>query len=226
MIILDKVSKIYPHSTHPVQALKDISLTIKAGSFTLLMGPSGCGKSTLLNLLGGLDMPSSGEILFDEKSTKYFNDRDWTALRRSEIGMIFQFFNLLPMLTAQENVALPLLLRGDPADQIQKKAVAVLEMVGLGHRLDHLPGALSGGEMQRVAIARADAISPKLLLADEPTGNLDSKTGQDILGLLASRTKASGLTLLMATHSQQAIEHADQVITMKDSEIEEIQEIS
>ncbi|MFQ5598612.1 MAG: ABC transporter ATP-binding protein, partial [Nitrospiria bacterium] len=207
MIELKKVSKTYPHPTHPVAALRDISLTIRKGSFSLLMGPSGCGKSTLLNLIGGLDQPTSGEIFFDGKSTVDFKDTDWTSLRRSKIGMIFQFFNLLPMLTAEENVALPLLLRGDPTHRTRDKAKMSLQNVGLGHRLDHLPSALSGGEMQRVAIARADAISPQLLLADEPTGNLDSSTGKEILALLASRSKKSGLTLLMATHSEQALSY-------------------
>ncbi len=223
MISLNKVSKVYPHATHPVTALKSVSLEIPKGSFTLLMGPSGCGKSTLLNLIGGLDFPTSGEIFFDGQSTLHFEDSDWTALRRSEIGMIFQFFNLLPMLSAQENIALPLLLRGDATEKTQQKAREALVQVGLRHRMDHLPAALSGGEMQRVAIARADAISPKLLLADEPTGNLDSKTGQDILKLLASRTQSSGLTLLMATHSSAAASFADQIIHMKDSEIDHIE---
>ena len=126
MIVFNQVSKIYPHSTHPVTALKEISLTIKQGSFTLLMGPSGCGKSTLLNLMGGLDTPTSGEIFFDGQSTAGFRDADWTALRRTDVGMIFQFFNLLPMLTAQENVALPLLLRGEPAAETQRKARTAL----------------------------------------------------------------------------------------------------
>lgn len=223
MIVFNQVSKTYSHSTHPVTALKEVSLTIKQGSFTVLMGPSGCGKSTLLNLMGGLDTPTSGEIFFNGRSTTGFRDADWTALRRTDVGMIFQFFNLLPMLTAQENVALPLLLRGEPAVETQKKARTALETVGLGHRRDHLPGKLSGGEMQRVAIARADAISPKLLLADEPTGNLDSKTGKEILDLLSTRTKERGLTLLMATHSQEAVAYADQIITMKDSEISRIE---
>ncbi len=223
MIALKKVSKIYPHSTHPVKALNEISLSIDKGSFCLLMGPSGCGKSTLLNLLGGLDLPTSGEILFKGQSTIDFKDSDWTALRRSEIGMIFQFFNLLPMLTAAENVALPMLLRGNPPDLAKQKSIAALDKVGLAHRLDHLPSALSGGEMQRVAIARAMAISPLLLLADEPTGNLDSHTGNEILSLLAAQTKALGLTLLMATHSQQARSFADRIIFMKDSEIERIE---
>ncbi|VAX31366.1 ABC-type antimicrobial peptide transport system, ATPase component [hydrothermal vent metagenome] len=223
MIHLKKVSKIYPHATQPVTALNAVSLKIPKGSFTLLMGPSGCGKSTLLNLIGGLDFPTSGEIFFDGQSTEHFEDRDWTVLRRSEIGMIFQFFNLLPMLSAQENIALPLLLRGDATAETQQKAREALARVGLRHRMDHLPAALSGGEMQRVAIARADAISPKLLLADEPTGNLDSKTGQEILKLLASRTQNSGLTLLMATHSIAAASFADQIIHMKDGEIDRIE---
>jgi len=223
MIVLKKVGKVYPHPTHPVKALSEISLNIEKGMFCLLMGPSGCGKSTLLNLLGGLDTPSTGEIWFDGKSTVDFKDKDWTTLRRSDIGMIFQFFNLIPMLTALENVALPLLLRGDPADRAGKKSAEALEDVGLGQRLAHLPSALSGGEMQRVAIARALAISPRLLLADEPTGNLDSHTGHDILSLLAAQIKKSGVTLLMATHSEQARVFADQIIVMKDSEIDRIE---
>lgn len=223
MIVLNAVGKIYPHPTHPVKALKDISLNIAEGAFCLLMGPSGCGKSTLLNLMGGLDVPTSGEILFDGKSTRNFKDSDWTAMRRSRIGMIFQFFNLLPMLTAMENVSLPLLLRGDPADRSRKKAADALRNVGLAHRAAHLPSALSGGEMQRVAIARALAISPRLLLADEPTGNLDSKTGNEILAMLAAEIKTSGVSLFMATHSEQARAFADRIIVMKDSEIDRIE---
>jgi len=225
VLVLNKVSKTYPHPTQPVIALKEISLTIKKGSFTLLMGPSGCGKSTLLNLIGGLDRPTSGELFFDGRSTTRFKDTDWTSLRRSQIGMIFQFFNLLPMLTAEENVALPLLLRGDRALLSTKKAQEVLQSVGLSLRCDHLPSALSGGEMQRVAIARADAISPQLILADEPTGNLDSETGKEILSLLASRTKESGMTLLMATHSQEAISCADRIIQMKDGQITRVENL-
>ncbi|MFQ5598461.1 MAG: ABC transporter ATP-binding protein [Nitrospiria bacterium] len=222
---MNKVGKVYPHPTHPVHALRDVSLTIEKGSFCLLMGPSGCGKSTLLNLMGGLDVPSSGEILFNGRSTADFADRDWTALRRFDIGMIFQFFNLLPMLTALENVCLPLLLRGDPPERAGMAASAALKNVGLDHRVDHLPSALSGGEMQRVAIARALAISPELLLADEPTGNLDSHTGDGILSLLSAQMRASGVTLLMATHSEQARSFADQIIHMKDSEIDRIESL-
>ncbi len=225
MIVLNHVGKIYPRATHPVTALKGVSLKIAKGSFTLLMGPSGCGKSTLLNLVGGLDLPTSGEIFFDGQCTRDFEDNEWTALRRRDIGMIFQFFNLLPMLSAQENVALPLLLRGDDTKEARQKAQEALDRVGLGHRLDHWPCALSGGEMQRVAIARADAISPKLLLADEPTGNLDSKTGEEILKLLASRMQTSGLTLLMATHSAAAASFADQIIHMKDAEIDRVERL-
>jgi len=223
VIRLQKISKTYPHPNHPVTALKEISLSLERGSFTLLMGPSGCGKSTLLNLIGGLDTPTSGTLSIAGKCTSGFSDRDWTALRRSEIGMVFQFFNLLPMLSALENVALPLLLRGEPKKVAQEKARHALSEVGLAHRLPHLPAALSGGEMQRVAIARADAISPRILLADEPTGNLDSKTGEDILELLAARARLSGLTLLMATHSPAARAHADEIIIMKDAQIEDIE---
>lgn len=223
MIQVVKLEKTYPHPTEPVTALKGISLTLKKGSFSLLMGPSGCGKSTLLNLIGGLDQPTAGEIIIAGKPTRDFNDTQWTALRRTEIGLIFQFFNLLPMLNALENVALPLLLRGEKPSEAREKARAALDGVGLEPRIDHLPSALSGGEMQRVAIARADAISPKILLADEPTGNLDSKTGEDILRLLASRSQQKGTTILLATHSKQAMSYGDHVIHLKDSQIDRVE---
>jgi putative ABC transport system ATP-binding protein len=223
LIQLNEVGKIYPHPVHPVTALSGISLTIEKGSFSLLMGPSGCGKSTLLNLIGGLDLPTAGEIVIAGRPTGRFKDADWTAMRRREIGMVFQFFNLLPMLTAFENVALPLLLRGDSHRTAKEKAEAALRAVGLAHRMTHLPSALSGGEMQRVAIARADAMSPQILLADEPTGNLDSKIGEEILALLAARSNASGMTLLLATHSAQAIPFADQIIHLKDGRVEQVE---
>ncbi|MCG3116212.1 MAG: ABC transporter ATP-binding protein [Candidatus Manganitrophus sp. SA1] len=221
MIALKSVNKTYPHPVHPVAALKEITLKIEKGSFSLLMGPSGCGKSTLLNLIGGLDQPSSGDLMIAGRPTRGFTDADWTRLRRTEIGMIFQFFNLLPMLNALENVSLPLLLRGDRPEEAKRRATAALISVGLGNRLDHRPSALSGGEMQRVAIARADVVSPQILLADEPTGNLDSENGEEVLKLLSSRARA-GVTLLLATHSPQAVPYADQIIHLKDGRVDRI----
>ncbi|WDT74935.1 MAG: ABC transporter ATP-binding protein [Candidatus Manganitrophus sp.] len=224
MIELKSVNKTYPHPVHPVAALKEITLQIEKGSFSFLMGPSGCGKSTLLNLIGGLDQPSSGDLMIAGRPTRGFTDADWTRLRRTEIGMIFQFFNLLPMLNALENVALPLLLRGDRPEEAKQRATAALISVGLGGRLDHRPSALSGGEMQRVAIARADVVSPQILLADEPTGNLDSENGEEVLKLLSSRARA-GVTLLLATHSPQAVPYADQIIHLKDGRVDRIDRI-
>ncbi len=224
MIHLMDVTKVYPHAVQPVTALKGITLTLNKGSLSLLMGPSGCGKSTLLNLIGGLDQPTSGKISIAGRPTENFNDADWTELRRWHVAMIFQFFNLLPMLTAIENVALPLLLRGDPQRSARQKAKEALIAVGLSDRMEHLPSALSGGEMQRVAIARADATTPQILLADEPTGNLDSTTGDEILRLLASRARQSGATLLLATHSDLAISLSDQIIHLKDGKITQIEE--
>lgn len=224
VIELKSVNKTYPHPVHPVAALKEITLQIEKGSFSLLMGPSGCGKSTLLNLIGGLDQPSSGDLMIAGQPTRGFTDADWTRLRRTEIGMIFQFFNLLPMLNALENVALPLLLRGDRPEEAKRRATAALISVGLGNRLDHRPSALSGGEMQRVAIARADVVSPQILLADEPTGNLDSENGEEVLKLLSSRARA-GVTLLLATHSPQAVPYADQIIHLKDGRVDRIDRI-
>ena len=223
VIELKEIHKVYPHPIHPVSALQNVSFQIEKGSFSLLMGPSGCGKSTLLNLIAGLDQPTSGEIMIAGRSTRHFKDAEWSELRRREIALIFQFFNLLPMLSAHENVVLPLLLRNEPPKIAREKAREALRAVGLSHRLDHLPSALSGGEMQRVAIARADVISPKILLADEPTGNLDSKIGEEILRLLASRSKESGATLLLATHSAQALPFADQIIYLKDGRVERIE---
>lgn len=224
MIELKSVNKTYPHPLHPVAALKEITLQIEKGSFSLLMGPSGCGKSTLLNLIGGLDQPTSGDLILGGRPTRGFTDGDWTRLRRTEIGMIFQFFNLLPMLNALENVALPLLLRGDRPEEAKRRATAALISVGLGNRRDHRPSALSGGEMQRVAIARADVVSPQILLADEPTGNLDSENGEEVLKLLSSRARA-GVTLLLATHSPQAVPYADQIIHLKDGRVDRIDRI-
>ncbi len=238
MIRLNQLTKVYPHPVRPVTALKSVTLTLTPGSFSLLMGPSGCGKSTLLNLIGGLDRPTSGTLEIDGQSTEHLSDAAWTTLRRNKIGMIFQFFNLLPMLTALENVALPLLLRGDPRKIALAKASAALAAVGMAdgassgdrlpnkNRADHLPAALSGGEMQRVAIARANVISPAILLADEPTGNLDSQLGEEITRLLAARVRHAGVTLLLATHHLQTVPYADQILWMKDGEITQIEKIA
>src|SRR5215467_1963933 len=183
MIALSGVSKRFT-GKREVIALDSIDLEIERGEMVSIVGPSGSGKSTLLNLIGGLDRPTAGEIRIDGQPVAALSDDDLTRLRREKIGFIFQFFNLLPSLTCLENVSLPLHLQGRRRKEIEKRAGELLEMVQLGHRLDHLPEELSGGERQRVAIARALAFSPPILLADEPTGNLDTHTGTDILALI------------------------------------------
>src|ERR1051325_10169233 len=183
MISLKQVSKVFEGKRKAI-ALQGIDLGIEKGQVVSIMGPSGSGKSTLLNLIGGLDRPTSGEIRIDGENLSELSDDDLTRVRRDKIGFVFQFFNLLPTLNAMENVALPLHLRKWPRRKIEERAKELLDVVQLGHRVEHLPDELSGGERQRVAIARALSVYPPILLADEPTGNLDSKTGREILRLV------------------------------------------
>src|SRR5213593_1784254 len=184
------------------------------------MGPSGCGKSTLLNLVAGLDFPTSGEVILAGQSTRSLSDAGWTRLRRDVIGMVFQAFHLIPGLTAGENVALPLLLKGEPERSIRGRVAQSLETVGMQHREHHRPSELSGGEQQRVAIARALVHRPELILADEPTGNLDSKSGGEVIVLLRTMSQEFGQTVLLVTHSQDAARQADAVHLMRDGQVE------
>ena len=220
MIELKGVTRSYRHGTKDIQALRNITLSIRTGEFLSVMGPSGSGKSTLLNLIGGLDQPSSGEIFIDGRPLHNISDDELTLIRRRHVGFIFQFFNLLPILTAAENVGLPLLLEGTPFSRVKPKAEALLHKVGLGERIEHRPEQLSGGEMQRVAIARALIVNPAVLLADEPTGNLDSRTSEDIFELLAGLHR-EGQTIVMVTHDLKASSHGTRVITLKDGGIAE-----
>jgi len=219
MIELKKVTRTYRHGMKEIQAVHGVTLRIKAGEFLSIMGPSGSGKSTLLNLIGGLDQPTSGEIFLDNRPLHGISDDELTLIRRRRVGFIFQFFNLLPILTAVENVGLPLLLDGIPFSKVRPKAEALLGKVGLGGRIEHRPEQLSGGEMQRVAIARALIADPAVLLADEPTGNLDSRTSEDIFGLLAA-LHADGQTIIMVTHDAKAASHGTRIITLKDGCLE------
>jgi putative ABC transport system ATP-binding protein len=218
MISLRSVSKHF-EGKRRVTALDDVSLDIGHGEMVSIVGPSGSGKSTLLNLVGGLDRPSSGEIRIDGRSVAGLSDDDLTRLRRDKIGFIFQFFNLLPSLTCVENVALPLHLKGLPRRKIAERSRELLEMVGLGHRLDHVPDELSGGERQRVAIARALAFSPPILLADEPTGNLDTHTGADVLALIRELHERLGSTILIVTHDPGVAESCARTITLRDARV-------
>lgn len=199
-----------------VEALKGVSLDIGSGQFVSIMGPSGSGKSTLLHLMGGLDRPTSGNVIFENKSIDQLNDHDLSLFRRRKLGFIFQFFNLLPTLSAVENVALPRLLNGESINSIRPKAEELLKMMGLQNRMDHKPDQLSGGEMQRVAIARALIADPLMIFADEPTGNLDSKTGESVLKLMQELVRQHGKTIVMVTHDPKAASYGTRLIKLKD----------
>jgi putative ABC transport system ATP-binding protein len=192
---------------------------VEKGEFIAIMGPSGSGKSTLLHLLGGLDAPTSGEIIIAGQSLNQLSDDKLTILRRRKIGFIFQFYNLLPTLSADENVGLPLWIDGKDLTKQRSKIDGLLAMVGLGERRDHRPSQLSGGQQQRVAVARAFANTPEIVLADEPTGNLDSKSGTAILDLLQKTCAELGATIVMVTHDPRAASYADRLIFLKDGEI-------
>ena len=215
MIELTGVTKRFDGKKQ-VTALNTVNLRIDKGEMVSLVGPSGSGKSTLLNLIGGLDKPSTGEIALDGAVLSGLSDDALTKLRRDKIGFIFQFFNLLPTLSCLENVSLPLHLRGWKKAQIAERAHELLTLVGLGKRLDHLPEELSGGERQRVAIARALSVYPPILLADEPTGNLDSATGVEILGLIRDLHERLQTTVLIVTHDRSVAESCPRQIALKD----------
>ncbi len=218
MIHLENVSREYGNGK-VVYALDHVSLRIERGERVAVMGPSGSGKSTLLNLVCGLDEPTSGEVQIDGQDIASLNDDARTRLRREKIGMVFQTFNLLPTLTAQENVALPLRLSGISKKEADARAATMLGKVGLGERTTHRPDQLSGGERQRIAIARALIFQPPVLLADEPTGNLDSKTGEEILALLDNLHGEFSTTILMVTHNEEAAEHCDRIIRLRDGKV-------
>jgi putative ABC transport system ATP-binding protein len=220
MIRCIDVRKVYRHGENEITALAGVSLDIAKGEFAVVMGPSGSGKSTLLHLIGGLDRPSGGELLVDQRLLGQMDDDQVTLFRRTKVGFVFQFFNLLPTLTALENVALPLVLDGRSKQEADERAKALLHEVALEERKNHLPEEMSGGEIQRIAIARALAFNPPLLLADEPTGNLDSKTGESILSLLGRINREHGSTIVMVTHSEQAACYGNRTIFLRDGRVE------
>ncbi len=219
MVTLRQLSKTYSRGDAMVSALREVNLEIRPGEFCAFVGPSGCGKSTLLNLVAGLDLPTSGEIELDGRPTKNFTSYDWTKIRRETIGIVFQAFHLVHGLTAEENVALPLMLRGEYGEKVTKRVDDMLDHVGMSHRRQHRPAELSGGEQQRIAIARALAHGPRLLLADEPTGNIDSHQGADIMALIRELAISGGQTVLLVTHSLQAAQAANYVWTMRDGQL-------
>ncbi len=223
LIQASQLTRRYQVGKAVVAALSEVDLTVPAGEFTALVGPSGSGKSTLLNLIGGLDHPSSGEIRVNGLSLGAADEPELMRYRRERVGFIFQSFNLLPTLTALENVEAPLMLAEVSRRERRERAQALLESVGLEARTHHKPNELSGGEKQRVAIARALANRPVLLLADEPTGNLDSKTGRAVLDLLCGLLAAQGLTLIMVTHDPEIAAHAHRIIHLRDGRIQSIE---
>ena len=218
-IRLSGLERHFERGDMAVQALRGLDLTIEPGEFVALVGPSGSGKSTLLNLLGGLDRPSAGELWLDGVPLHEANENERTEHRRERVGFIFQSFNLLPRLTAVENVAIPLMLAGVGRAEREARATALMERVGLGHRLQHYPPELSGGEQQRTAVARALIHNPKLILADEPTGNLDTVTGSEVMALLREMNAEQGITLIVVTHDPDVAAFADRIVRLRDGEI-------
>lgn len=219
LIQVINLTKTYGSGDTAVTALNSISLNVNAGEFVAIMGPSGCGKSTLLHLLGGLDNATAGRVVIDGADLSALNDQKLTELRRRKIGFVFQFFNLIPVLTATENAALPLTLDGVKPAEAKAKATEWLNKVGLGPRLAHRPDQLSGGQQQRVAVARALVSEPSLILADEPTGNLDSRSSEEIANLLRQVSNEWGRAVVMVTHDPRIAAYADRIVFLKDGAI-------
>jgi len=223
LVRFDNIHKIYEMGTQQVKALNGVSVSFEKGSFWAIMGPSGSGKSTMMNILGCLDRPTSGQYFLEDQDVSVLNDDSLSDIRLKYVGFVFQSFNLIPQLTVQRNIELPLYYLGLDADQSRKQAKEVALKVGLGDRLNHRPSELSGGQMQRVAIARALAAEPHIILADEPTGNLDSTTGEQIMDLLAE-LNMEGKTIIMITHEPNIAAYAKNRLHMKDGFIDSIEE--
>jgi putative ABC transport system ATP-binding protein len=220
-VAVEGVWKLFQVGDDVVRALVDISFAVSKGEFVALMGPSGSGKSTLLHLLGGLDRPTKGEVFIAGDPTSGLTESQFAGLRHGLIGFVFQSYNLIPFLSAVENVELPLMFEPVDRASVRRRATELLELVGLGHRLDHRPSRLSGGEQQRTAIARALIGSPLVVLADEPTANLDHRTGESVIELLKDLCDRLGVTVVAATHDQAVAEHATRVLRMSDGRIVE-----
>ncbi len=223
IIELKKVTKTYQMGETTVEALKNVSLEIKQGEFVAITGPSGSGKSTLMNIVGCLDIPTSGIVLLDGKDITKLTESQLAQTRGKKIGFVFQQFNLIPTLNAFQNVMLPLEFQDEDTSTASKRAKELLKLVGLADRMEHLPSQLSGGQLQRVAIARALSVEPEILLADEPTGNLDTKTGQFIMQTLKDINKKKGKTIILVTHDLHLAKMAERIIMIKDGEIEKIE---
>jgi putative ABC transport system ATP-binding protein len=220
LLVADNLHRTYVAGDARVHAVAGVSLSIAAGDFVALVGPSGCGKSTLLHLCGAMDRPTAGSVRLEGAALEGLGDDELTRIRRDRVGFVFQFFNLLPTLTVLENVTLPVLLGGGRSAAAEPAARALLDRVGLGARERHYPSQLSGGEMQRAAVARALIHRPALLIADEPTGNLDSENGRLVLDLLTGLNRETGVTLLLATHDNEIATASGRVVRMRDGRIE------
>jgi putative ABC transport system ATP-binding protein len=214
------LEKTYTGGAAPVTALRGVSLTLEPGDFVALMGPSGCGKSTLLHLCGVMDRPTAGRLVIEGRDLTTLDDDALTRMRRDRIGFVFQFFNLLPTLTLGDNIALPCLLAGAAVSEAEARAKALADRVGIADRLGHYPQQVSGGEAQRAAIARALVHQPALVVADEPTGNLDSANGATVLGLLAELNRDLGITILLATHSEEVARTAHRIVHLRDGRLD------
>lgn len=219
MIKLQSLTKTYTLGQQQIVAVNDVSLTIKPGEFVAIMGKSGCGKTTLLSLIGGLDRPDSGRIWVNGQDITRLPDPELTRYRRDQVGIVFQFFNLIPILTVSENVALPYTLQGRPEREVQARVKELLSDVDLWERRNHYPHEISGGEMQRVAVARALINRPHLVLADEPTGNLDSRTGHQVTSMMAELSERHRTTFILATHSSEAASYASRKLVMRDGSL-------
>jgi putative ABC transport system ATP-binding protein len=219
MIVLEDLTKTYLLGKQRILAVNNLSLTVRSQEFVAIMGKSGCGKTTLLSLIGGLDRPDGGRVLVNGQDITRLDDTELTRYRRDRVGIVFQFFNLISILSVSENVALPCLLQAQPEHEVRDRVEQLLTEVGLWHRRNHYPHEISGGEMQRAAIARALINRPRLILADEPTGNLDSRTGVEILHLLGDLRERHQTTVILATHSLEAASRADHRFTMRDGSV-------
>ena len=222
ILVVNRVDKTYDGGGRAVNALRGVSFEAEGGDFIALMGPSGCGKSTLLHILGGMDRPNAGTVTLNGIELDSLSDEALARLRRKRVGFVFQFFNLLPTLTVAENVALPLMLDGAENSKSSNRTREMLSRVGLAERSAHYPAELSGGEMQRAAVARAVVTQPDLILADEPTGNLDTDNGNQVMSLLDQLNRELGLTIILATHSIEAAQYARRTLRMRDGLIEEL----
>ena len=220
MVELKDVAKQYQMGETEVQALRGLDLSVSPGEFVAIVGPSGSGKSTLMHIIGALDIPDQGQVVLDERDISDYEENELAELRGNKVGFVFQTFNLIHTLSSLDNVALPLTFQGVRREEREDRAAELLEMVGLGDRLRHKPAELSGGEQQRVSIARALVNDPEILLADEPTGNLDSETGREIMELLSGLNSDRGMTIVVVTHNPRDAEYAERTVKMFDGRIE------